>query len=127
MRFLSPSLAIGLLLCCLNLTTTVHGYYFSELKDDLATLESTPGVSIVYPRAVGPSATEVEGNEVPTTDVKGSEEAAATTTTTAPPTTTDAAVVLNGEAVTTTAAPTTTTEASSSSESTPGMAWHGTI
>ncbi|KAH9407410.1 hypothetical protein TYRP_012228 [Tyrophagus putrescentiae] len=115
MRFFSPSLAIGLLLllCCLHATTpSVRGYYFSESKEDLATLESTPGVSIVYPRAVGPSATEVEGAP---SDVKGSEEVAtaATTTTTAPPTTTTTTATADAEAATTTtttttAAPTTT-------------------
>lgn len=127
MRFFSPSLAIGLLLllCCLHATTpSVRGYYFSESKEDLATLESTPGVSIVYPRAVGPSATEVEGAP---SDVKGSEEVAtaATTTTTAPPTTTTTTATADAEAATTTTTTTTaapTTTDASSSESTPGMA-----
>ncbi|KAH9399008.1 hypothetical protein TYRP_018394 [Tyrophagus putrescentiae] len=125
MRFFSPSLAIGLLLllCCLHATTpSVRGYYFSESKEDLATLESTPGVSIVYPRAVGPSATEVEGAP---SDVKGSEEVAtaATTTTTAPPTTTTTTATADAEAATTTTTTTTaapTTTDASSSESTPG-------
>lgn len=122
MRLFSPTLAIGLLLCL----HTTQGYYFSEGEsnfktDDLATLESTPGVSIVYPRAVGPETAlniEVEG--------KDELESAPATTTPAPTTTTLSSEGSVLESTTTTVATPTTTQAetSTTTESTstvPGM------
>lgn len=124
MRLFSATVAsCTVLLLCLH--TCAHGYYFSGesngKEDDLATLESTPGVSIVYPRAVGPEAAniEVEGKDVseltttaaPTTTTTSSSDVSEGTTTTAAPPTTQVS-----------AAEATTTASSSEATSTlPGM------
>ena len=116
MKLFHPTLVLGLVVLLVAQCYPANGYYFAaDDGDELATLESTPGVAIVYPRAMGPEKIEVEND---TKDVKSEDSAAATTT--VAPTTTDSNI---SEAATTTQAPTTTepssttTSESSSSES----------
>lgn len=115
---LRTSLAFGLALL-LTQATLSQAYYFAE--DELSSLESTPGVSIVYSKAIGPVAGRQ--SEAESEGVKGEE---ATTTTVAPTTTAETTII--AEQATTTQTPTTitadaidasstTTKVASSSES----------
>ncbi|KAJ6215557.1 hypothetical protein RDWZM_010057 [Blomia tropicalis] len=87
---------ISIVLLLHFVTIDTNGYFLSDDNNDLASLESTPGVSLVFPRAIGPNVQD---------DGKDGLES---TTTNAPPSTTESSI--DGSATTTpTTTPTSTT------------------